>query len=98
MPINKIAIQMDSIEKIDLEFDTSFLLIMEAQKRGYEVFYFNPIDLQFNQGIIQAWGFFIEVLNDSNNHFKYISKKFIITNLPKFNFIDNPITHLHFKL
>ena len=62
MPINKIAIQMDSIEKIDLEFDTSYLLIMEAQKRGYEVFYFNPIDLQFNQGIIQAWGFFIEVL------------------------------------
>ena len=87
MPINKIAIQMDSIEKIDLEFDTSYLLIMEAQKRGYEVFYFNPIDLQFNQGIIQAWGFFIEVLNDSNNHFKYISKKKELLNLADFNVV-----------
>ena len=87
MPINKIAIQMDSIEKIDLEFDTSYLLIMEAQKRGYEIFYFNPIDLQFNQGIIQAWGFFIEVINDINNHFKYISKKKELLNLADFNVV-----------
>ena len=33
MTIRKIAIQMDAIEKIDLEFDTSFLLAMEAQQR-----------------------------------------------------------------
>ena len=43
MTIKKIAIQMDAIEKIDLDFDTSFLLAMEAQQRGYEVFYYNPM-------------------------------------------------------
>ena len=43
MIIKKVAIQMDSIETIDLEFDTSFLLVMEAQRRGYEIFYYNPL-------------------------------------------------------
>ena len=31
MTIKKVAIQMDPIEKIDLDFDTSFLLAKEAQ-------------------------------------------------------------------
>ena len=30
---------MDSIETIDLEFDTSFMIGLEAQKRNYEIFY-----------------------------------------------------------
>ena len=56
MTIKKIAIQMDAIEKIDLEFDTSFLLVMEAQQRGYTVFYYSPVDLEYDNGIVQAWG------------------------------------------
>ena len=40
-----IAIQMDNIEKIDYEFDTSFLIGYEAQERNYEIFYYNPKDL-----------------------------------------------------
>ena len=44
MTIKKVAIQMDPIEKIDLDFDTSFLLAIEAQDRGYEIFYYNPTD------------------------------------------------------
>ena len=47
---------MDAIEKIDLEFDTSFLLAMEAQQRGYTVFYYSPVDLEYDNGIVQAWG------------------------------------------
>ena len=52
MTIKKIAIQMDAIEKIDLDFDTSFLLAMEAQQRGYEVFYYNPIDLEDRKSVV----------------------------------------------
>ena len=75
MTIKKIAIQMDAIEKIDLEFDTSFLLAMEAQQRGYTVFYYNPVDLEYDNGIVQAWGYFIELFDQKNTHFKYRSKK-----------------------
>ena len=79
MTIKKIAIQMDAIERIDLDFDTSFLLAMEAQQRGYEVFYYNPIDLEYDKSVIQAWGYFIELFDQKNTHFKYKSEKKRIT-------------------
>ena len=81
MTIRKIAIQMDAIEKIDLEFDTSFLLAMEAQQRGHTVFYYNPVDLEYDNGIVQAWGYFIELFDQKNAHFKYKSEKKELLNL-----------------
>ena len=75
MTINKIAIQMDPIETIDLEYDSSFLLIIEAQLRGYEVFYYNPADLEYDNNAVQALGYFIEVFDQKDSHFKYLSKK-----------------------
>ena len=39
----QIAIQMDKIESIDYEFDTSFLIGYEAQQRDYDIFYYNFI-------------------------------------------------------
>ena len=55
--MKKIAIQMDKIENIDINFDSSFLIASEAQKRGYEIFYYNPQDLFYNEGSIQANGY-----------------------------------------
>jgi len=81
MTIKKIAIQMDPIENIDLNFDTSFLLIMEAQKRGYDIFYYNPIDLEYDNNVLKAWGFFINVFDKNDSHFKYISEEKELINL-----------------
>ena len=33
----QIAIQMDSIENIDYQFDSSFLIGLEAQQRDYKI-------------------------------------------------------------
>ena len=66
-----IAIQMDSIETIDYEFDTSFLIGYEAQERGYEIFYYNPKDLFINENHIQASGYFVELYLDENNYFTF---------------------------
>ena len=33
----RVAIQMDPIEAVDIESDTTFLQAMEAQNRGYPV-------------------------------------------------------------
>ena len=38
---NKIAIQMDNIKTIDYDFDSSFVIGLEGQKRNYELFYYN---------------------------------------------------------
>lgn len=83
---NKIAIQMDSIENIDIDFDSSFLILMEAQKRGYDIFYYNPHNLFYNEGLVQASGFKIQLFENSKNYFKFTSNE-VIFNLSDFKLI-----------
>ena len=84
----KLAIQMDSIENIDLEFDTSFMIILEAQKRNYEIFYYNPQDLVYNEGLIQASGFYIKLIENNEKYFEYLTEKIVVDlNCFKFLFI-----------
>ena len=66
---------MDAIEKIDLDFDTSFLLAKEAQDRGYEIFYYNPKDLEYKNRSIFALGHFVELFNDKNRYYNYLYSK-----------------------
>jgi len=84
--MKKIAIQMDKIEDIDINFDSSFLIGMEAQKRNYEIFYYNPQELLYIEGLIQANGYYIEFVENNTKHFKYLSKK-ILVNLQDFKYI-----------
>ncbi len=49
-----VAIQMDPIEKIDIEGDSTFALALEAQSRGHELFYYGPRDLSFRDGKVTA--------------------------------------------
>ena len=82
----QIAIQMDNIETIDFEFDTSFLIGYEAQQRNYKIFYYNPNDLIIQNGDVQANGQYVKLKLDENNYFDYISKS-ITVDLKNFNFI-----------
>ena len=41
----KIGVVMDPIQKIDIEKDTTFVMMLEAQKRGHEVYYMEIGDL-----------------------------------------------------
>ena len=83
---NKIAIQMDNIENIDFEFDTYFMIILEAQNRNYEIFYYNPHDLFYDDGVVKASGFYIKLIDNEKNYFEYLTKKFIV-NLNIFDFL-----------
>ena len=83
---NQIAIQMDNIESIDYDFDTSFLIGYEAQLRNYKIFYYNPNNLIINNGTVQATGYYLKLNLDQNNFFKYTSDK-ITVDLENFNFI-----------
>ena len=77
---------MNKIEDIDINFDSSFLICLEAQKRNYEIFYYNPEQLLYSEGYIQAYGFYIELIENNQNYFKYLSKK-ICVNLDNFNYV-----------
>ncbi|HEX7227667.1 MAG TPA: glutathione synthase, partial [Candidatus Binatia bacterium] len=45
----KIGVVMDPVETIDIDKDTTFVLMLEAQQRGHEI-YFMEIDDLFTRG------------------------------------------------
>ena len=56
MSIKKIiAIQADPIEKINIKTDTTFLLALEAQRRGYKIYYYETQDLTFSNGKVYSF-------------------------------------------
>lgn len=50
----KLGILMDPIQKITIEKDTSFAMLLEAQQRDYEIYYLEPQDVWLQDGI--CWG------------------------------------------
>lgn len=49
-----VAFQMDALASLHPERDTSLLLIKEGIKRGFEVFYYEPHHLFYDQGHVMA--------------------------------------------
>ncbi len=49
-----VAIQMDPIEPIDIEADSTFALALEAQARGHGLYHYLPRDLSFKAGRVIA--------------------------------------------
>ena len=49
-----VAIQMDPIESINIDADSTFALALEAQRRGHSLFYYLPRALTFREGKVSA--------------------------------------------
>ena len=65
----KIAFQMDPIGPIDINADSTFRLAEEAQARGYELFYYLPERLAYDEGRITARGWPLTVQRVAGDHF-----------------------------
>ena len=65
----KVAIQMDPIDVIDIEADSTFRIALEAQKRGHQLFYYTPDKLAFQNGRVTARGWPLTVQNVKGDHF-----------------------------
>ena len=50
----KIALQMDPLEKLDLKGDSTFIIGVEAIKRGFEVYFYSPTDLIYKNNNVYA--------------------------------------------
>ena len=62
---------MDPISKIKIEKDTSFAMLLEAQARGYEIFYMEVSDLYLRDGRAFARMRRVHVQRDSQNWFEF---------------------------
>ncbi len=52
----KIAFQMDPIQTVNIDADSTFRIAEEAQARGHELFFYTPDHLAFQEGKITARG------------------------------------------
>lgn len=52
----KVAFQMDPIDAVDIDADSSFRLAEEAQLRGHDLFFYSPDQLAYQEGRITARG------------------------------------------
>ena len=64
----KIAFQMDPIDAVDIDADTTFRLAEEAQARGHELFYYTPDHLAYQAGRITARGQDLRVQRVQGDH------------------------------
>ena len=65
----KVACQMDPVERIDIRGDSTFALLLEAQRRGHELFYYTPNDLALLGDRLVARGSSITVKDVSGDHY-----------------------------
>nr|WP_321507329.1 glutathione synthase [uncultured Celeribacter sp.] len=68
MPL-KVAIQMDPIGPININADSTFRIMEEAQARGHELFYYTPDKLAFQEGRVTARGWPVDVRRVEGNHY-----------------------------
>ena len=50
-----VAIQGDKLKTINKDTDTSLLLALEAQRRGYKIYYYETENLNYINGKVQAY-------------------------------------------
>jgi glutathione synthase len=60
---------MDPIESIDIDADSTFVLALEAQRRGHRLYHYLPQDLSFYRGRVVARARTVKVRRQAGDHF-----------------------------
>ena len=71
----RVAIQMDPIESIDIDADSTFVLALEAQRRGHALVHYLPQDLAFAGGRVTAGARTLEVRRRKGDHYDLGTKQ-----------------------
>ena len=64
----KVAFQMDPIERVDIDADSSFRLAEAAQARGHSLFHYTPPELAWREGRVFARGRDLRVSREKGAH------------------------------
>ena len=73
----RIAFQMDPMESVDIDADTTFALAEIAAARGYELFEYGPEHLSYNEGRIEARARPMTIRREAGNHVTFGERKII---------------------
>jgi glutathione synthase len=64
-----VAIQMDPIEAVNIDADSTFVLALEAQRRGHALYHYLPRQLQLRDGRLGALARRLDVKRERGRHF-----------------------------
>ncbi|WP_070964541.1 glutathione synthase [Vibrio sonorensis] len=73
----KLGIVMDPISAINIKKDSSFAMMLEAQRRGYEIHYMEMQDLHLDKGTAVADTKIVSVKEDPNGWYEFQSEQTI---------------------
>ena len=76
----KIAFQMDPIELVDINADSTFRLAEEAQIRGHDIYVYTPNNLTFNRGKIAAKVRSISLKRTIDDHVNFGTEEMLALN------------------
>ncbi|MBK9080118.1 MAG: glutathione synthase [Hyphomicrobium sp.] len=65
----RIACQMDPVDRIDIRGDSTFAILLEAQKRGHDIFYYTPPNLALRGNALLARGHTLRVNDKYGDHY-----------------------------
>ena len=80
-----IAIQANSVDSINVETDTTLLLALEAQKRSYQIYWYETKDLSLIKGKVYAKAKKVVFFENRKKYFKIL--KYVNLDLSKVNYI-----------
>ena len=66
-----VAIQMDPIETVNIDADSSFVLGLEALRRGHSLFHYLPRDLFLRDGRVFATARPLQLKRERGNHYRF---------------------------
>jgi len=64
-----VAIQMDHVSTIDIDADSTFVLGLEAERRGHSVWHYTPLDLIFRDRKVMARAQPMKLRREKGNHY-----------------------------
>ena len=64
----RVAFQMDPIQSVDINADSTFRIAIEAQERGHDLFFYTPGKLAFQSGRVTARGQRMVLRREQGNH------------------------------
>ena len=71
----KIAFQMDHMEAVNINGDSTFQLAIEAQERGHKIYFYTPDKLAFENGRVSAKGQKMVLRREIGNHVDFSALK-----------------------
>lgn len=66
-----VALQMDPVETVDINADSTFALGLEAEKRGHKLYHYDVNDLSFQDGKVTAYARALTLRREQGNHFSF---------------------------